>query len=190
MCVWLEITSFARFQLELPVTGKFAWSVPNWGKLCSSTLWVWYVSKLHIYFFLFGFRSLQTDTNYLNNYVYFQRVISSYKMSESQGTRDRLETFYMYTVVFYVAISTKHNFLQATGYVSGKMICRNGLFPTTCCEDYKSTEDWSTSFSFFFLFSFNSLDFWVLQEHLKNKNCVVHLKFTLLQSGMKQTYNI
>ncbi len=78
--------------------------------------------QIAFFFFLFSFKSLQTDTNYFNNYVCFQSLISGYKMSESQARRDRLETFCVYTVVFCVATSTKHNFLQATGYVSGKMI--------------------------------------------------------------------
>ncbi len=36
----------------------------------------------------------------------------------------------MYTIIFCVATSTEHNFLQATGYISGKKICRNGSYPT------------------------------------------------------------
>ncbi len=36
----------------------------------------------------------------------------------------------MYIIIFCVATSTEHNSLQATGYISGKKICRNDSYPT------------------------------------------------------------
>ncbi len=49
-CVWLEFSRFAWIHLELPVTGKiaynFAWSLPNWGKLCSNAWWDLYLFQI------------------------------------------------------------------------------------------------------------------------------------------------